>query len=94
MSSSARRSDAPLLFRSDQESVELRSTGQRTSAPMWSVVCWQRSKSTGDEKAQRNKMPTIEADIRFAMVPAIMARNPSLASSLRLLGASALMPPI
>ncbi len=41
-----------------------------------------------------SKMPTIEADMRLAMVPAIMARKPSLASSPRLFGASALMPPI
>ena len=41
-----------------------------------------------------SRIPTIEADIRFAIVPAIMARKPSLASSPRLFGASALMPPI
>ena len=33
-----------------------------------------------------SNIPTIEADIRLAMVPAIMARKPSFASSLRLLG--------
>src|SRR5689334_20698808 len=37
---------------------------------------------------------TIDADIRFAMVPASMARKPSFANSERLLGASAPMPPI
>src|ERR1022692_1074251 len=38
-------------------------------------------------------MPAIEADIRLAMVPASMARMPRRASSPRLLGASAPMPP-
>src|SRR5579884_802397 len=40
------------------------------------------------------KIPTIEADSRFAIVPASMARTPSRASSSFLLGASAPMPPI
>ncbi len=39
-------------------------------------------------------IPAIEADIRFAMVPASIARKPSRASSPRLFGASAPMPPI
>src|SRR5579864_5719953 len=39
-------------------------------------------------------IPTIEADIRFAIVPASMARMPRRASSGFLLGASAPMPPI
>ncbi len=38
--------------------------------------------------------PTIDADIRLAMVPASMARKPSFANSERLFGASAPMPPI
>src|SRR4029077_3815285 len=42
----------------------------------------------------RMSRPTIEADIRLAMVPAIIARKPSLASWSRLLGASAPIPPI
>src|ERR1019366_9652862 len=41
-----------------------------------------------------NRIPTMLADIRFASVPAIMARKPSLARSLRRLGARALSPPI
>ncbi len=41
-----------------------------------------------------SRIPTIDADIRFAMVPAIMARKPSFARSPRRFGASALMPPI
>src|SRR5262249_47534194 len=40
------------------------------------------------------RIPTIEADIRLTMVPASMARRPSLASSLRLFEASAPIPPI
>src|SRR5438552_2488773 len=40
------------------------------------------------------RIPTMEADIRFAMVPASMARMPNLASWLRCSGASAPMPPI
>src|ERR1700680_1955473 len=39
-------------------------------------------------------IPTIEADIRLAIVPASMARIPSRASSSFLFGASAPMPPI
>src|SRR5215472_12961732 len=38
--------------------------------------------------------PTIDADIKLAIVPAIIARKPSLANSSRLFGASAPMPPI
>jgi hypothetical protein len=57
------------------------------------VVCGS-SHSAQDDEAYFSRIPTIDADIRFAMVPAIMARKPSLASSPRLLGASALMPPI
>src|SRR5713101_4337582 len=38
--------------------------------------------------------PTMDADIKFAMVPQSMARMPSWARSERLLGASAPMPPI
>ena len=41
-----------------------------------------------------SSMPAIEADIKLAIVPASMARTPSLANSPRLLGASAPMPPI
>src|SRR5260370_24253 len=40
------------------------------------------------------RIPAIEADIRFAIVPASMARKPSLANSPRLFGARAPMPPI
>ena len=39
-------------------------------------------------------METIAADMRLAMVPASMARTPSLARSLRRFGTSAPMPPI
>jgi len=39
-------------------------------------------------------MPAIEADIRFAMVPASIARRPNRAKSLRRLGAKAPIPPI
>ena len=39
-------------------------------------------------------IPAMEADIKFAMVPASMARSPSRASSPFLLGASAPIPPI
>src|ERR1700683_2893618 len=39
-------------------------------------------------------IPTMEAESRFAMVPASIARMPSFASSLRLFGASAPIPPI
>src|SRR5580700_2833786 len=42
----------------------------------------------------RSKTETIEADIRLAIVPASMARNPNRARSFRRLGASAPMPPI
>lgn len=41
-----------------------------------------------------SSIPAIDAEIRFAMVPASMARKPRRASSLLLLGASAPMPPI
>jgi hypothetical protein len=41
-----------------------------------------------------NNIPAIDADIKFAIVPASMARTPSRASSLRLFGARAPMPPI
>src|SRR5450755_692581 len=40
------------------------------------------------------RIPTIDADIRFAMVPASMARIPNFASCCRWSGASAPMPPI
>src|SRR5260370_443532 len=40
------------------------------------------------------RIPTMEADIKFAMVPASMARMPNFASWLRCSGASAPMPPI
>ena len=43
---------------------------------------------------ERSKMPTMLADIRLAIVPASIARKPSLAKSWRRLGASALNPPI
>src|SRR5207245_2560346 len=49
--------------------------------------------ATRAHRAHSN-IPTIEADIRLAIVPASMARMPSRASSLRLLGASAPIPPI
>src|SRR5947199_5579565 len=39
-------------------------------------------------------IPAMEADIRFAMVPANMARTPRRASSPFLFGASAPIPPI
>jgi hypothetical protein len=45
-------------------------------------------------KCGYNNIPAIDADIRFAIVPASMARTPSLASSPRLFGARAPMPPI
>ena len=45
-------------------------------------------------RAHCNITPTMEADIRLAMVPQSMARMPSWARSERLLGASAPMPPI
>ena len=41
-----------------------------------------------------SSMPAIDADIRFAIVPASIARMPSRASSPFLFGASAPMPPI
>jgi hypothetical protein len=41
-----------------------------------------------------NSIPAIDADIKFAIVPASIARTPSRASSPFLLGASAPMPPI
>src|ERR1700678_2762335 len=44
--------------------------------------------------AHFNMIPTIDADIKFAIVPAAMARIPSRARSVFLLGASAPMPPI
>src|SRR5579859_7646929 len=40
------------------------------------------------------RIPTMQADIRLAMVPASMARMPNLASWPRCSGASAPMPPI
>ena len=46
------------------------------------------------EKLILINMPAIEADIRFAMVPASIARTPSLANSPRLFGAKAPIPPI
>src|ERR1700722_1448773 len=45
-------------------------------------------------RTHRSITPTIDADIRFAIVPAIMARIPRRASSPFLLGESAPMPPI
>ena len=45
-------------------------------------------------RALHSSTLTIDADIRFAIVPASIARKPSRASSSRLLGASALIPPI
>src|SRR5579864_4299473 len=51
-------------------------------------------KAASQQSQLRINNPTIEADMRFAMVPAIMARKPSFASWSRLLGASAPMPPI
>src|SRR5580700_3645058 len=41
-----------------------------------------------------NMTPTIDADIRLAMVPHSIARSPSRARSVRLFGARAPMPPI
>ena len=41
-----------------------------------------------------DRMPTMEADMRLAMVPASMARMPNLASWPRCSGARAPMPPI
>ena len=46
------------------------------------------------DAAAYSSMPAIEADIKFAIVPASMARIPSRASSPFLFGASAPMPPI
>ncbi len=40
------------------------------------------------------RIPTMEADIKFAIVPASIARMPNFASWLRCSGASAPMPPI
>src|SRR5229473_6424530 len=40
------------------------------------------------------RIPTMDADIKFAMVPASMARMPNFASWVRCSGASAPMPPI
>ena len=74
--------------RSDREEVERRGKGQESTklfhegSPL-SNVMWAYS-----------SMPAMEADIRFAMVPASMARIPSRASSPFLFGASAPMPPI
>src|SRR6185437_6735200 len=45
-------------------------------------------------KVHPRNMPAIEALIKLAMVPAIMARTPSLARSWRRSGMSAPMPPI
>jgi hypothetical protein len=42
----------------------------------------------------RNSTLTIDADIRFAMVPASIDRRPSRARSRRRFGASAPIPPI
>src|SRR3984957_1060623 len=44
--------------------------------------------------AHDSMIPTIDADIRFAIVPAALARIPSRARSAFLFGASAPMPPI
>ena len=49
---------------------------------------------TGDWRVAHSNMPAIEADIKFAMVPASMARTPSRANSRFLFGASAPIPPI
>jgi len=45
-------------------------------------------------KSSYSNIPAIEADMRFAIVPASMARTPSLVNSPLLFGASELMPPI
>src|SRR5580704_8178618 len=48
----------------------------------------------GTSGAHYIMIPTMEADMRLAIVPAIKARIPSCASSVRLFGARAPMPPI
>ena len=45
-------------------------------------------------QSQRSSMPTIEADIKLAMVPGNHGAEAELGQSPRLLGARALMPPI
>jgi hypothetical protein len=87
MSSSAQSSEARLVFAGSKISgAGLRWADEDICSY---VVC-----GSSHSSAYFSKIPTIEADIRFAMVPAIMARKPSLASSPRLFGARALMPPI
>src|ERR1700688_1032309 len=46
------------------------------------------------DSSSYSNMPAMDAEIRFAMVPAIIARRPNEASSRFLLGARAPIPPI
>src|SRR6267142_4787572 len=55
-------------------------------------VCFRRGRTFC--RGTHVRIPTMQADIRFAIVPASMARMPNLASWLRCSGASAPMPPI
>src|SRR5216684_8236825 len=55
-------------------------------------VCFRRGRTFC--RGTHVRIPTMQADIRLAMVPASMARMPNLASWLRCSGASAPMPPI
>jgi hypothetical protein len=55
---------------------------------------WKPLSRASDSKLIHNNMPAMLADIRFAMVPANIARMPNLASSPRLFGAREPIPPI
>src|ERR1700744_411954 len=56
--------------------------------------CGFRLRSHVHSDQAQEKIPTIEAEIRFAIVPAIIALMPNFANWLRCSGASAPMPPI